>query len=287
MNSPALTGYYRLRAAQQYFGQRPEQLDASQQQWLSRTVERQWQLESRILASREAQNLSIDPQEVESHIAELKQGYEHDNFEQGADFTADLTASGLTEPQWRDSIQRQLLVDKVMAAVAGSVPPIDDAEVSDWYENHPEQFIQLEQRHAFHLLITVNSDYAENRREIVIERLTQLQRQLEQKPQKLPQLFSELVQRHSECPTALSGGEIGWVPVGSLLPELDGVLFALAENQLSQPIETNMGFHLLLCRGIRPSQSLEYVAVAEQIREKLQRRQIELHQKQWLAKLSV
>ncbi|MGC8874847.1 MAG: peptidylprolyl isomerase [Chloroflexia bacterium] len=54
--------------------------------------------------------------------------------------------------------------------------------------------------------------------------------------------------------TADKGGEIGWIGRGSSVPAIEQVAFSLAEGQLSEPVQTSYGFHILqvLERQSRP-----------------------------------
>ncbi|MDD5462304.1 MAG: peptidylprolyl isomerase [Methylococcales bacterium] len=60
----------------------------------------------------------------------------------------------------------------------------------------------------------------------------------------------ELALKHSECPTALQGGVSGIVPRGKLCPELDAALFSIKAGEISEIVESEIGFHLVLCQQI-------------------------------------
>ena len=63
--------------------------------------------------------------------------------------------------------------------------------------------------------------------------------------------FGALARQFSESAAAARGGGLGWVQEGQLSKELDLVLAAMAPGQLSRPIRTISGFHLLLLRQQR------------------------------------
>jgi peptidyl-prolyl cis-trans isomerase D len=46
--------------------------------------------------------------------------------------------------------------------------------------------------------------------------------------------------------TALQGGELGWVAKGSMVPEFDSVVFSIPLNQISMPVRTRFGYHIIL-----------------------------------------
>ena len=63
--------------------------------------------------------------------------------------------------------------------------------------------------------------------------------------------FSSLAQTFSEGSTARTGGDIGWVSSGQLPEELDNTIQSLAPGDISAPIRTLTGFHLLYVTGER------------------------------------
>lgn len=60
--------------------------------------------------------------------------------------------------------------------------------------------------------------------------------------------FSNLARQFSSSITAQNGGDMGWVPEGSLEPELNEGIKNLSIGQVSLPIKTKTGYHLILVR---------------------------------------
>jgi len=81
-------------------------------------------------------------------------------------------------------------------------------------------------------------------------------RAIEEKLLRKPHQFDALAQRYSECPTAMREGRIGFVRRGQLFPQLDEALFRLRAGELSSVVESDMGFHVLLCKAIQPPNTL-------------------------------
>lgn len=69
--------------------------------------------------------------------------------------------------------------------------------------------------------------------------------------------FAEAAARHSACPSAQNGGFLGSFPRGAMVPEFEQVAFGLGAEELSQPFETEFGYHIVLRHGtIRASHIL-------------------------------
>ncbi|PWC33258.1 peptidylprolyl isomerase [Azospirillum sp. TSO35-2] len=64
--------------------------------------------------------------------------------------------------------------------------------------------------------------------------------------------FSALARQFSQSAGAASGGDLGWVRTGELSAEVDKALSGMRAGQLSAPIRTATGYHILLVRGQRP-----------------------------------
>ncbi|MFM2484268.1 nitrogen fixation protein NifM [Celerinatantimonas yamalensis] len=157
----------------------------------------------------------------------------------------------------QQSLTQALKADRVLAHVREQVEPPVESELMEFYQQHPEQFVQPEQRVLRHILRTINDDLAENTLEQVWPWMYTLAAQLRADPTQ----FADAAMRHSECPSALQGGVLGRVQKGQLYPELEAVAFELTDNQVSDPVESPMGVHLLWCESHQDAQQLSFAAI--------------------------
>ena len=130
-------------------------------------------------------------------------------------------------------------------------------------------------------MISINPDYPENTRETARRRLEDVAQTLKRKPHK----FADLALKHSECPTALNGGELGAIVPGKLYPELDAALFALKPNEISGVVESEIGFHLIQCLKIIPAENISLKNATPKIKQLMQERYRRNCQRTWLASL--
>jgi len=63
--------------------------------------------------------------------------------------------------------------------------------------------------------------------------------------------FPALAQQFSQSPTAAVGGDLGWVLEGELEDELDAAVARMQPGEVSEPIHTNSGYHVIVLRGRR------------------------------------
>lgn len=57
--------------------------------------------------------------------------------------------------------------------------------------------------------------------------------------------FAELAKQHSKCPSGARGGELGAFGPGQMVPEFDKVVFSANVGDVSEPVKTQFGWHLV------------------------------------------
>jgi peptidyl-prolyl cis-trans isomerase SurA len=57
--------------------------------------------------------------------------------------------------------------------------------------------------------------------------------------------FADLAKVHSDDPSATKGGELGWLSPGDTVPEFERTMNQLRDNEISAPIQSQFGWHLL------------------------------------------
>ena len=268
--------YHRLRAAGERFQASVDTLDAAQRAEVERLAEQTWTLESLVLATEEARDTLIPERRLDEALAEVRRRYPDEG-----EFLADLALNGLDASTLREALRRELIFDAVMMRVGERAEAVGEEEVRRFHAEHPERFTTPERRRARHILITINADYDENGREAARTRIDALAAEL----QAHPDAFGRLARRHSECPTALEDGCLGTLPRGRLYPELDAALFALEAGQVSDVLESEIGFHLLWCEHIEPAHTIDFEQARPHIRDRLESQRRHDYQKAWIARL--
>jgi peptidyl-prolyl cis-trans isomerase C len=274
-NTPAFN-YHLLRNALEGFRRNPGQLDPNEYRQVHRKASKSFELEALVIASPEAEGLIITGQQLDQSVEEVAARYgSRDEFRQ------DLEANGLDESALREALHRELLFDAVMQRVAARSADVNELDVHLFYEMHHERFQTPETRVAGHILITINADYPENTREAARARIKAVREKLAGRGNR----FDEFARRYSECPSAMEGGKLGEVTRGQLYESLDAKLFRMAEGEISEVVESELGFHLLYCEKIKPAKKVPLSKAAPRIRELLQERHRRNCQKAWLASL--
>ena len=135
----------------------------------------------------------------------------------------------------------------------------------------------VEQIHARHILIKVNQLVsADEAKHKLLE--------LKQRIQNHSATFEELAKTHSNDTSASRGGDLGWIYPGDTVPEFEKALISLQPGEISDPVETQFGFHLIQVLDKKTDDvSLERKRAAA--KQALRERKIAEAMEEWLRQL--
>ena len=268
--------YLVLKLSQALFQKAPGLLAPKERQRVEQVASRQLEIEQRILATPEAAQIHVPEASLNAAVAEIRGRYAT-----RAEYLADLVNAGLDESTLRVAIARDLRFEAVLERVASREAKVSDLDAEIFYFIHREKFRRPENRTLRHILVTINDDLPGSDRVSAWRHIEALQTQLKNTPDR----FADLALKHSECPTAMQGGLLGTLRRGQLYPELEPVAFALRLGELSEIVESPMGFHLLYCVAIEDESFVPFSVVREKIRAHLSARRQKAAQRQWIASL--
>ncbi|MEM7544954.1 MAG: peptidylprolyl isomerase [Pseudomonadota bacterium] len=77
--------------------------------------------------------------------------------------------------------------------------------------------------------------------------------------------FAELAKERSEGPSAPNGGSLGWFAEGQMVPTFQAAVFELTEGEVSDPVQTQFGWHVIKLEGIRDKPAPALAEVQEEL----------------------
>ena len=125
---------------------------------------------------------------------------------------------------------------------------IGSDEVKAYYESNISKYGDPEQRRASHILIGSKSGAGESEKAKTRERAALVLAQI----RKSPDSFVELAKKSSDDPgSASQGGDLGFFARGMMVRPFEDAAFRLKLNQISDPVESDFGFHIIKITGIK------------------------------------
>jgi len=127
-----------------------------------------------------------------------------------------------------------------------------EEEAKAYYEQYKDQFVTPETVHLHHILVNT-----EKEAKAVMDRL--------KKGEKFPEIASQV----SICPSKNKGGDLGWLPKGSLVPEIEEVAFTVKQGVPTGPVKSKFGYHVLWVDDRKPAEEGSFDLSREYIMEQL------------------
>ncbi len=122
-------------------------------------------------------------------------------------------------------------------------------EIKDYYQSHKDQFTLKEKRRARHILLRVPPQASEQEVEKVKKKAEDLYERI-----KKGEDFAKLAKKYSEDKgTAQKGGDLGFFTKGTMVKPFDQEVFSMKEGQVSSPVRTQFGWHIIKLEKIQPA----------------------------------
>lgn len=212
-------------------------------------------------------DIKIADDKVDARVEEIKAEFAAAN--QGVDgkmgsLDALVAQLGITEGEFRDSVRESLAIEQLLADNGMTYPT--SAEIRAFYDENPEAFEQPEQVHARHILIKVAEDADDDAWEEARKRAADIQ----QKASAPGADFAALAAELSEGPLGeRNGGDLGWFGHEQMVPEFEKVAFALEKDEVSEPVRTQFGWHIIQKLDFREGGVVAFDEVEERLENKM------------------
>jgi peptidyl-prolyl cis-trans isomerase SurA len=161
-------------------------------------------------------------------------------------------------------------------AGAGRAQAAPSTSLGDSQPSLPEGPMMVTQTHARHILVKISKVMSDD----------QARTRLEQLRQRIlnGESFADLAKRYSEDATAPQGGDLGWLSPGETVPAFEQVMNSLSPDQISEPVRSQFGWHLIQVLERRnKDMGEEYKRM--QARQILFQRRLEPAFEDWLSQL--
>lgn len=123
---------------------------------------------------------------------------------------------------------------------------ITDQMINEYYKANQDSFKTNEQQVQVYY-VKIPKKVTEKDRQIYKQELNDLKQRIKSSELPLAEAFGEEAKFESDDPgSAASGGDLGWFSRGRMVPEFDSVAFSMDTGEISEPVKTQFGYHIIL-----------------------------------------
>ncbi len=155
------------------------------------------------------------------------------------------------EPAFKDQMRKvreELLINYSMQKVMDGVRVSDD-EVKKYYDEHKEQMVSAKTFNASHILVADKALADQLLSDIRAGKLD----------------FADAAAANSTCPSGKEGGNLGDFSAGQMVPEFEKACEAMEVGSISEPVQTQFGWHIIKLNARSEGEAMAFDAVKEQI----------------------
>jgi len=205
----------------------------------------------------EQQGIEVSSEEINAALAEVSEP-----FKTPEEFNRRIESEGFTEDSYREHVARMIAAAKYLDGVRAGVATVSDEELETYYRDNELRLTLPEQVRVRHILLTWKPMGTTDDRAAIRKQMAPI---LEQA--RSGEDFAELARKHSDDSTAGQGGDTGFFHRGQMVPAFEAVAFALQPGEVSDPVETPFGVHILRLEERQEARLLPLDEVREQLRE--------------------
>ncbi len=206
-------------------------------------------------------NIAVPDAEVDAEFGKFKA--QLDEAAPGG-ATAYLAKLGRTEAEMKGDVRKSLELKAIMAKEHDINVP--EAELKKFYDENKTQFDQPGRVKASHILLKLEKDAPADKVKEVKAKADGIAKQA-----KAPGAdFAALATANSEGPTAPRGGDLGYFVKGQMVPEFDAAAWKMKPGEISDPVRTDFGFHIIKVDDRKEAKSMTYAEAKDLILAKLQ-----------------
>jgi peptidyl-prolyl cis-trans isomerase D len=245
----------------------------------------------------------------DSYLAERREALQVGQLSEAIELSDFLTPAELNRIYALENEQRELRYALLPADHFQSQARIDDARIKSWYDSHPKDYLspesvrlqyaeltldsiaaaltvtpealhayydknqarygEVEKRHAHHILIALPAGADAKADAAALAKAQDIVAQL-----KAGKDFAELSKKYSADPgSATRGGDLGWADKSTYVPAFADALFAMQPGQISDPVKTQYGYHVIRLDEIRPAHVRSFEDARAQLESEYRRDQ--------------
>jgi len=206
--------------------------------------------------------ITVSEKDLEAAVKEIQRDYGE------AEFKEVLLKRYVDIEEWKAGLRKRLLMKRILDQVWETVSPVTAEEIIGYYDEHIEDF-----RHP------------------PMVKLRQVVTRSKEEAQALARRFADgeameaLARAHSISPDAHQGGDMGWIPKGTLEETTEKVVFSLPVGRISPIVQTAYGYHIFQVVSRRSEGIRSLPEVIDELEKRVFSLKAEAFYQNWLREL--
>jgi len=188
-----------------------------------------------------------------------------------------LGAQGLTmesyRTQIREEIQKAQLINREIRGKVNVTPE----EVQRYYEAHIAEYSTPAKVQVAHILFRLDANASADQVAAVTAKAQSVRDRIKKDAD-----FAAMAREYSDDPSGQNGGDLGWFKQGELLDDLEKVATRLKVGEVSEPVRSKVGVHILKVEAREGESHQKLDELADQIKEQLYNAALEDRFQKWL-----
>ena len=196
------------------------------------------------------------------------------------EFKKNLAREGTSLESLKKDIRSQMVRMRLLRWEIKSKVMVSDEEIGEYYTKNRQDYEGKEAVQLKQIFLALPAKADKKTKAKIKEETGQLRkRALAGEP------FELLAVKYSQGPGAAQGGDIGFIEKGTIIAAVDSVAFSLPMGQVSEVIESDIGFHIIKVVDKKGAGLKPIAAVREEIKTKIEEEKLDKKYDEWITSI--
>jgi len=196
------------------------------------------------------------------------------------DFLKNLAREGNSLESVKKDIRNQIIRMRLLRREIKAKIVVSDEEIGEYYNKNRQNYEGKEAVRVKQILLLLPPKTNKAMRMKVKDQTNNLRKRI-----KNGEPFELLAVKYSQGPEAKQGGDVGYIERGVIIPEVEVIAFKLPIGQVSEVIESSIGFHIIMVVDKRGAGLKPIVAVREEIKAKIEDEKLDKRYDEWITSI--
>ena len=193
------------------------------------------------------------------------------------DFLKNLAREGNSLESVKKDMRNQIMRMRLLRREIKAKIVVSDEEIGEYYDKNRQNYEGKEAVRIMQILLLLPPQANKAMRMKLKDQANNLRKRI-----KNGEPFELLAVKYSQGPEAKQGGDVGFIERGVIIPEVEKVAFSLPLGQVSEVIESSLGFHIIMVVDKRGAGLKPIATVREEIKTKIEDEKLDKRYGEWI-----